>query len=117
MFVATFAVPMAILIEGRSVGASFTRSRELVEENLWHAVRTLLLLGVIVTGLMFGLAAPLVVLVVALGAGEGLVDLVLNVVIVLLYPLFSVGGTLLYYDLRIRTEGFDLEMMLKDMES
>lgn len=39
----------------------------------------------------------------------------LDVALTALYPLFSVGGTLLYYDLRIRKEGFDLEMMAQDL--
>lgn len=115
LFVGTFAVPMAIVLEGRKTGAAFTRARELVEEHLGHALGTLALLVVIVGALMIGLR-------LVLGGAGGLIgiegrsiDLLWDVGLILLYPLFSVGGTLLYYDLRIRREGFDLEMMAQDL--
>ena len=113
--VVTFAVPMAIVIEDRPVGESFSRSRRLSEGYVWHVVRTLLLLALIVFGLIFGLAAMFGIATEMLGVSERLGDLVVTVVMILVYPLFSVGGTLLYYDLRIRTEGFDLEMMLQGL--
>jgi hypothetical protein len=29
----------------------------------------------------------------------------------IVYPLYAIAGTLIYYDVRIRKEGFDIEMM------
>jgi hypothetical protein len=115
MIASTFAIPMLIVVEGRTIGASFTQSQKLVEANLWHVARTLALLGAIVVGLFLGLAAVLGITVELLWGAERFVDTILNVAMTLLYPLFSVGATLLYYDLRIRTEGFDLEIMLANM--
>ena len=36
-------------------------------------------------------------------------------VIIPIYPLLAVVSTLLYYDLRIRKEGFDLEIMSREL--
>jgi hypothetical protein len=117
MIVATFAVPMAIVVEGHPVGASFTRARQLAETNFWHVARTLALLCVVVFALFIGLSVVLGILIAVFGtAGERFLDPILNVGLIVLYPLFSVGGTLLYYDLRIRTEGLDLEMMLETLD-
>jgi hypothetical protein len=115
MLAGTFALPMAIVLEGHKMGPAFTRSRQLVEHNLWHVLRTLALLALIVFGLMIGAAMVLAVAGEFLGVDEMVTDLIMDGVLILLYPLFSVGGTLLYYDLRIRKEGFDLEMMLRDL--
>ena len=115
LMVATFAVSMVIVVEGHHAGSSFTRSRLLVEHNFWHAARTLLLLGAIIFALIIGLGALLGIATESMGLGDLLADTILNLALILLYPLFSVGGTLLYYDLRIRTEGFDVEMMLQDL--
>jgi hypothetical protein len=37
------------------------------------------------------------------------------VAIVLVYPFLAVVSTLLYYDLRVRKEGFDLEVMSREL--
>jgi len=115
LIAATFAIPMVIVVEGNSAGESFTRSQRLIAGHFWHVARTLALLGAIVFGLFIGVAAVLGIMWELFPGGETLFDMLLNISLVLLYPLFSVGGTLLYYDLRIRTEGFDLEMMLDSL--
>ena len=37
------------------------------------------------------------------------------ILIIPIYPLLAVVSTLLYYDLRIRKEGFDLEVMSREL--
>jgi hypothetical protein len=64
---------------------------------------------------MIGMGALLGIGLEVAGIPEGSVDITLDVTLLIIYPLYSVGGTLLYYDLRIRKEGFDLEMMARDM--
>jgi hypothetical protein len=115
LFVATFAVPMAIVLEDMSFGAAFTRARQLVEEHIAHSLGTLVLLVLIVGAMFFGL-----VFAVEMG-GEFLdfeartMDLMEDAGLILLYPLYNVGTMLLYYDLRIRREGFDIEQMSQDL--
>jgi hypothetical protein len=38
-----------------------------------------------------------------------------SLVIIPIYPLLAVVSTMLYYDLRIRKEGFDLEIMAREL--
>ena len=44
-----------------------------------------------------------------------MVNLLTQIVQILLYPVLAVTVTLLYYDLRIRKEGFDIEMMASEL--
>jgi hypothetical protein len=48
-------------------------------------------------------------------AGTALTTLGGNLASLLIYPFFTVVITLLYYDLRIRKEGFDLEIMATEL--
>jgi hypothetical protein len=111
LFIATFAVPMAIVLEGMRIGPAFTRAQKLVEEHIAHVLGTLALLVVIVGALFVGLILALEVLREMTGLEERTTDLLQDVGLILLFPLYNVGSTLLYYDLRIRREGFDLEQM------
>ncbi len=72
---------------------------------LW--VVSLALILVVVTGVGFvgGLAAGVV------GGLETAVTVLLSVVTLLIYPLITCVFTLFYYDLRVRKEGFDLEVL------
>jgi hypothetical protein len=115
LLASTFAVPMVIMLEGRSGASAFTRSQVLAEGDVWHVIRTVLLLILVVFGMMIGVGIAVAIAVELLGAPERVLDLAIDAALLLLYPLFSVGGTLLYYDLRIRKEGFDLEMMARDL--
>jgi hypothetical protein len=114
-FVLTFAMPMAIVLEGEYTSAALSRSRELARGHFGHVLGTLVLLVIIVFGMMIGVGIALGLAAETLGITDRTVSLVLNLALTALYPLFSVGGTLLYYDLRIRKEGFDLEMMAQDL--
>lgn len=111
----TFAMPMAIVLEGRRAGESFSRSRELARGHVGRVLATLVLLIVIFIVVMIGVAVTLGIATAALGIGERLGELLVNLVFIAVYPLVGVGGTLLYYDLRIRKEGFDLEVMAREL--
>jgi uncharacterized membrane protein len=50
-----------------------------------------------------------------LGVGERALNVAMDVAFVLAYPVLSVVATLLYYDLRIRKEGFDLTMIAREL--
>ena len=115
LFVGTFAVPMAIVLEDKRFGEAFTRARQLVEEHIAHSLGTLMLLLVIVGAMFFGLVFALEMAGELLDLEARTTDLLEDIGLILLYPLFSVGCMLLYYDLRIRREGFDIEQMSRDL--
>ncbi len=105
----------AAALESGSASEALRRSWDLTKGFKWKA----LALGVVSIGL---------ILVVYLGAGVlggimgevvGGLDAVLAVlaacVSLLIYPVISCVFTLFYYDLRVRKEGFDLEMLSRQL--
>jgi len=72
---------------------------------LWVVSFALILVVVVGVGFVGGLAAGMV------GGLEPAVTVLLSLVALLIYPLITCVCTLFYYDLRVRKEGFDLEVL------
>lgn len=109
----TFAMQQAVMIEGRRAGDAFSRSRELARGNLKHILVTSVLAVLIVTVAGIGIA-------VAIGfAGLGARGsfLAVNLALVGLNPIAAVVGTVLYYDLRIRKEAYDVAVAADRLEA
>ena len=105
-----FAVLPVIVIEKRSLFASFSRSAELSRDLKLHILGAL---GVVVAirfaiALGIGVAAALVPNFMIQHVITALTSILVN-------PLAGIVDALLYYDARIRREGFDIEMMAGDM--
>jgi hypothetical protein len=112
-----FATTNVVMVEGKGVTDALARSRNLARGSVgrlfWIIFFAFLIVALVqvLVGLVLGLvgagfrpSAPTV-------AGQ----LVQYVVSVLLYPFLQVVITLLYYDLRIRKEGFDMDLMAKEL--
>jgi hypothetical protein len=112
------AIP-SLVIEGKSASAALSRSWELTRGSRWRMLGLLLVLvillyvpiaaiggifAVFVPGAGSILTTPNVTISVAAAAVSGLVQL-------FIYPLFYCVLTVAYYDLRVRKEGFDLELL------
>jgi hypothetical protein len=105
-FARFFAVKQAILLENSGVAEAFGRSSTLTVRLKWHVLGTM--------GLVF-----LLNLAIALGAGmvtnlipSQVIQLLASTAVsVIVYPLVGITETLLYYDIRIRREGFDIEYL------
>jgi hypothetical protein len=109
-----FAMPATVVLEGRGPIESFSRSRSLTQGSLMRVIGVLVvawiaiyvvsmvvnIIGMIIAGLIH---IPMLGFAIAMVAQ------------VLIYPLLGVIITLLYYDLRIRREGFDIEMMANEL--
>jgi hypothetical protein len=113
----TFAIPMVILLEGSSAGESFGRARELARGNVWRILGTLALGFVIVIVGVAALGFALGMLVTLVGSPERLTNALGEVAMIFVYPIGGVVATLLYFDLRIRKEGFDLEVMAGELDA
>ncbi|MCC7000545.1 MAG: hypothetical protein IT357_00215 [Gemmatimonadaceae bacterium] len=110
-FCMTFAYESAVVIENRGLGAGFDRTRVLSKGLKWHIFKTLFL-GYFIYFLlvMGGLALQQLV-------GEGYLGIVLSqMVSVIAYPIVGLLTMLLYYDTRIRKEGFDVEHLARSLE-
>lgn len=100
------AVPMTAILEARGVLGALGRSRTLTK-GLWrHAVGVSALAWVVVA--LPSLGASLLAGLLGLQIVEDLVQVAATV---LLTPFYVAAITVLYYDLRIRKEGYDLELM------
>ena len=111
VFARFFAVLQVIMLEDRRIIESFVRSSVLSRGLKWHILLTQALIIVIYYVLM--LAAGI------FGAVLGPAGLVAITALfaVFVYPLIGITQVVLYYDARIRNEGFDIEMMTGALET
>jgi hypothetical protein len=105
------ATPVAA-IEGLKNSAALSRSRELARGQFWHVAGTMLLAWIIVMVLFFGLALALGAVIGILGSFTVFIEMFTGLLMVPLFPLVAVTVALLYYDLRVRSEGADVVAMV-----
>lgn len=110
-----FALPQTMLFEPRGIRSGIRRSRELSQGEKMKAIKSL---GMV--WLLFFITSMGIGLMLAPGPGEApsiLAQLLSSIVSIIAYPLVPITATLLYYDVRIRREGFDIEMMSAKLEA
>jgi len=108
------AVPAAA-IEGLSAGAAITRSRELARGRIGHILVAMLLVWLILAALGFGFLIVFTMLVAMLGTSavtSPIIGMVVQLLLVPVFPLVGVVATTLYYDLRVRSDGADVAAMI-----
>jgi len=113
-------VAPVIMIEGSTSSSEVRRrSWELVRGNRGKVF--LILLAILVIQWLVGTGVAVISLfgLFGLGSSSGaVISQVLNgLVSILMTPMSAIAVTLLYYDFRIRKEGFDLEMLSRSMDS
>jgi len=112
-------IPQAVVLEGVGAGGASKRSRTLVNGYWWKTLGLYLVLSILLNILA---AIPTLVLTAviggiataATGSSTALVVVYAIVSVVtpaLLLPLVFIATTLLFYDLKIRKEAFDLQTM------
>jgi hypothetical protein len=116
-----FAVSMQILLlEGRGVFDSLNRSGSLTAGNRWRIFLGVAIMVLIVGALGAALTMPFVVMTMIDALKSHIVPTWLQVATaiagglngVITGPLLAITMALIYYDLRIRKEGFDIEAAL-----
>jgi hypothetical protein len=101
-----FAVTQAVVLEGKGPIEAFGRSSELSRDRKGHILATLGLTFLVYFVLSIGVSG------IAAMTGSQTISLIISSVFTIIaYPLIAITETLLYYDARIRAEGFDIEMM------
>jgi hypothetical protein len=113
----TFAAPMAVVVERlNGTATALGRSRQLARGQFWHILGTLALGWVIVF-----------VLLIAVGIGTGLIGRLIGLsdemsgflgawAFILMMPIIGTTSSILYFDLRIRTEAYDVERLVQTIE-
>jgi len=107
-----FALTQTIVLEDAGLDGAFTRSSELSDGRKRHILNTLLLVYIIYWLLSIG--------VLALGGivRNPVVTIAIGTVFTIVaYPIIALTGMLLYYDCRIRNEGYDIEHMAAAMDA
>jgi len=109
-----FAVPASIIFENVDLGKAFSRSATLSKGLKGHIFLTLLLAFVIyvvgylivvsVASLLAGISPYAKLIIQALG-------------LTFIVPVFPIVAVLIYYDARIRKEGFDIQLMAQAVDS
>jgi hypothetical protein len=117
------AVP-AVVLEGRTAGQALGRSVELTEDHRGRVFLLLLCAIVITYATAVLFQAPFMVGAFVAGPGTttALVFTLTGAVLGALGGMFSgplmiIGLSMIYYDLRIRKEGLDLQMMLEALDA
>lgn len=105
-----FAPEAVVVLEGKDFGSAFSRCSELSAGRKMHIFKTLLLGYGIYFVMMIG------VLIVAGVVGSDTVALFASTIFtVIAYPIIGLLTMLLYYDARIRGEGFDVEHLSRSL--
>src|SRR5215475_14367860 len=120
----SLAIPVTVL-EGGGLNASVSRSKELTRGSRGRIFVIYLLVVVLAIMVAIIFQAPLGVLAVLLGRGNqgSAIALIYAVGAIgsflstsLVGPLVTIALTLIYYDQRVRKEGFDLQLMMTSLE-
>jgi hypothetical protein len=119
------AIPAVVLEPGMSASGALSRSWELTRGSRWRIFGlglTLLVLlyvpFIAITGLFALILPGTSVGSVGLTSVSAIVALAIGgLVQMLIYPLFYCVLTVAYYDLRVRKEGFDLELLASSLQT
>jgi hypothetical protein len=101
-----FAVGAAIVLEDADAGEAFSRSSALSSGRKRHILNTMLLVWIIYGILSIGLSV-----MVGIAKSQVLALVVTSAFTIAAYPVVALTNMVLYYDCRIRGEGFDIERM------
>jgi Membrane domain of glycerophosphoryl diester phosphodiesterase len=106
----------AVIFERAGPFRSIGRSWKLTADNWWRVFGTLVVVFLIALVVNFALGAVLGIVAATSDTLSELAFAILNTVVTLLtymltYPLWAAVMTVIYYDLRVRNEGFDLQLL------
>jgi hypothetical protein len=101
-----FAAIPAIVIERQGLFKAFERSAALSKGLKLHILSAMGLVFII--RIAIGIGATLILAMIPRNDVQRILSTLVSIVI---YPLVGISDALIYYDARIRREGFDIEMM------
>ena len=108
-----FATPAVVVFEKLGATESIARSW-----NLAKGMKSKVL-GVMILAYLVILAVQIAVTLIAtpMGANDIVASIAASVLSIFVYPLIGICTALLYYDARIRKEGFDLQVLAGELQS
>ena len=112
LFARFYAVRQIVVLEDSGVARALGRASDLSKGLRFHVIGTLFLIGVLTIAVDVG-----VTLMLGMIPSPVLIRLGSTALAVIVGPLFGITETVLYYDLRIRKEAFDVEYLAGALES
>ena len=113
MWTRFFAVPTVTVLEGLGTSDSLRRSSQLSQGFRWKVLGTY----VVAYAIVFAITMAAMVVAMLVLKNMILAQLASNLLSLLGFPLVGAVGVVLYYDMRIRKEGFDLELMQRELSA
>lgn len=110
-----FAMPVIVMVEGVTASQSWDRSRALTKGFVGHVLATVGVAWIISFAVLIGRIMVLGAMIGVAGIDERIIEPLTSLAMALVFPFVGVVTTLLYYDLRIRKEGFDLQLLAESM--
>jgi hypothetical protein len=101
-----FAVRQAVVLEDSGPLAALGRSGDLSNGQKLHILGTLILITILTTVINLG-----AVMLFSIQPSKVLTTVLATIVTIVVYPIFVITETVLYFDTRIRNEGFDVEYL------
>jgi hypothetical protein len=111
LFARLFATTNAVLFENSGASESLGRSFALSKDSAWRIFGVILLAYIVLFVAQIALGVTLQLLVSAVLRSPVVASALGNIVGMLLYPFLSIALMVLYFDQRIRKEGYDLDVM------
>jgi hypothetical protein len=101
-----FAVRQTIVLEDTGPFAALGRSGILSKNNKLHILGALILVVILTTVVNVG-----AVMLINLQPSKVITSVLATALTIVVYPIIPITETLLYFDARIRNEGFDVEYL------
>ncbi|MEO7101882.1 MAG: hypothetical protein ABI311_00975 [Gemmatimonadaceae bacterium] len=108
-----FALPMTVLFEDNKVGDAISRSRQLSNGN---GARIFALIGGVFVFTLV-ITAVMTTTITSLTTSVSIAAVITLLVAAAVSPFSTIVATLLYYDIRIRKEGYDIELMTQALNA
>ena len=105
-----------VVIEGVKSDESRRRSWFLVKDNWWRVFVVILVFAMLAGMLTYGVHSTISLISADLATNIIVTNAIEGIISIFMTPLTIIAVILLYYDLRIRKEGFDLEMLSQSLQ-
>ena len=111
LFARLFATTNAVVFENSGASESLNRSFALSKDSAWRIFGVILLSYVVLIVAQIAIGLTVQVVISQILRSPVVASMVGNVIGALLYPFLSIALMVLYFDQRIRKEGYDLDVL------
>ena len=111
----TFATTSVVVFEDAGASDSVNRSFALSKDSALRIFGVIFLCGLIVNVLQYAFNFTVMALFSAVLDSPVVAAILMGIVTILLYPFINIAIMVLYYDQRVRKEGYDLQMMSDEL--